>query len=89
MELEELREQIRAVDEEMAALFVRRMEASAEIAEAKAEYKNVWMPFEEALKEFGDYEKFHSWNLPDYGLYRREYMALKEYAEKYPGMTGL
>ena len=58
-------------------------------AEAKAEYKNVWMPFEEALKEFGSYEKYHSWNLPDYGLYRREYLALKEYAEKYLGMTAL
>ena len=52
-------------------------------AEAKAEYTNVWMPFDEALKEFTDYEKYHSWNLPDYGLYRREYHALKEYAAKY------
>ena len=52
-------------------------------AEAKAEYKNVWMPFDEALKMFEGYEKYHSWNLPDYGLYRREYHALTEYAERY------
>jgi ADP-ribose pyrophosphatase YjhB (NUDIX family) len=52
-------------------------------AEEKAAYKNVWIPFDEALKMFEDYERFHSWNLPDYGLYRREYHALKEYAEKF------
>ena len=51
--------------------------------EAKANCTNVWMPFEEALEMFANYEKYHSWNLPDYGLYRREYHALKEYVQKY------
>ena len=37
---------------------------------------------EEALEIFGRYEDFHKTNLADYGLYRREYFALKEYFDK-------
>ena len=48
MELEQLREQIRAVDEEMAPLFVRRMELSAQIAA----YKRVHgLPVEDRAQE--------------------------------------
>ena len=38
-----------------------------------------WLPMEEALDIFGRYEDFHKTNIADYGLYRREYLALKEY----------
>ena len=51
-------------------------------AEEEAGYKSVWMPVNEALELFGKYESFRSWNIPDYGLYRREYIALKEYADR-------
>lgn len=51
-------------------------------AEEEAGYKSVWMPVEEALELFGRFETFRSWNIPDYGLYRREYIAIKEYANK-------
>lgn len=37
----------------------------------------VWMKLDEAAEEFGAYEKYHESNIPDYGLYRREYTALK------------
>ena len=37
---------------------------------------------EEALEIFGRYEDFHKTNIADYGLYRREYFALKEYCDK-------
>ena len=36
----------------------------------------------EALEIFGRYEDFHKTNIADYGLYRREYFALKEYCDK-------
>lgn len=50
-------------------------------AEERAGYTSVWMPVDEALNMFGDYEKFHDNNIADYGLYRREHAALKEYVE--------
>lgn len=48
MELEELRARIRAVDEEMAALFVRRMECSAQIAAYKRAHG---LPVEDRAQE--------------------------------------
>ena len=51
--------------------------------EEEAGYKPVWMPLDEAIAMFGDYERFHQTAIEDYGLYRREFYALKEYAEKY------
>lgn len=48
MELEELRARIRAVDEEMAALFVRRMEVSAQIAAYKRAHG---LPVEDRAQE--------------------------------------
>ena len=38
-----------------------------------------WLPMEQALDIFSRYEDFHKTNIADYGLYRREYLALKEY----------
>lgn len=38
-----------------------------------------WIPFDEALKEFGRYEEFRKTAIEDYGLYRREYIALSEF----------
>ena len=51
-------------------------------AEAKAGCVCVWKTLEEALEIFGRYEDFHKTNIADYGLYRREYFALKEYCDK-------
>ena len=48
MELEHLREEIRAVDEEMAALFVRRMETARKIAAYKRAHK---LPVEDRAQE--------------------------------------
>ena len=48
-------------------------------AEARAGYRNVWLPLERALEIFGNYEAYHDKNIADFGLYRREYTALKEY----------
>ncbi len=48
-------------------------------AESLAGYTNVWMPFEEALEVFGKYEDYHTSDIAIYGLYKREYVALKEY----------
>lgn len=48
-------------------------------AEANALCTFVWKEMEEALEIFGRYEDFHKTNIADYGLYRREYFALKEY----------
>ena len=47
--------------------------------EKAAGYKAVWVPVEEALKMFSEYERFHQTAIEDYGLYKREYIALKEY----------
>ena len=38
-----------------------------------------WLPMEEALDIFSHFEDFHKTNIADYGLYRREYLALKEF----------
>ena len=40
-----------------------------------------WLPMEQALDIFGRYEDFHQTNIADYGLYRREYTALKEFCD--------
>ena len=48
-------------------------------AEKEADYKPVWMPLEDASKLFGNYERFHKTAIEDYGLYRREFISLKEY----------
>ena len=47
--------------------------------EKEAGYKPVWMPLAEAIGMFGDYERFHQTAIEDYGLYRREHLALAEY----------
>ena len=49
--------------------------------EKEAGYVSRWIDLDEAIKDFGDYERFHKDNIADFGLYRREYMALKEYKE--------
>ena len=36
-----------------------------------------WLQFEEAIELFGRYEEYHEKSIADYGLYRREYLALK------------
>ena len=46
-------------------------------AEKNANYKHVWLPVEEAKEIFGEYEKYHHTDIALYGLYRREYEALK------------
>ena len=40
-----------------------------------------WLPMQEALEILGRYEDFHKTNIADYGLYRREYTALKEFCD--------
>ena len=47
--------------------------------EKEAGYKAVWLPLEEAIEMFSKYERFHETAIEDYGLYRREYLALKAY----------
>ena len=47
--------------------------------EKKAGCTFKWLPIEQALDIFGRYEDFHKTNIADYGLYRREYSALKEF----------
>ena len=42
---------------------------------------SVWLPLAEALALFGNYEALRSVNTADYGLYKREYLALKEYVD--------
>lgn len=56
--------------------------------EKEAGYKAVWMPVDEALKLFGDYERFHETAIEYYGLYKREYLALKEYDLQYRFFDG-
>ena len=50
-------------------------------AEKAVGCKGTWVPFEEALKDFGDYERFHKTAIEDFGLYRREYNALAAFKE--------
>lgn len=58
MDLKEARERIRAVDEEMAALFVRRMEA----VEAVAAYKREkGLPIEDRAQEARMLESYAAW----------------------------
>ena len=47
--------------------------------EQQAGYANVWLPLQEAIDVFGSYDRFHAVNIADYGLYRREFTALKEF----------
>ena len=56
--------------------------------EKAAGYKAVWVPVEEALKMFSEYERFHQTAIEDYGLYKREYLALKEYDLQYRFFDG-
>lgn len=49
-------------------------------AEKLAGYTNAWVPFQDALDIFGKYEDYHEADIAVYGLYRREFAALKEYA---------
>ncbi|MBQ2155634.1 MAG: NUDIX hydrolase, partial [Clostridiales bacterium] len=49
--------------------------------EKEAGYEAVWVPLDEAVDMFSKYEDFHQTAIEDYGLYKREYIALKEYAE--------
>ncbi len=48
-------------------------------AEERAGYTCEWKTLDEALEIFGKYEDFHESNIADYGLYKREYAAIKEY----------
>ena len=50
--------------------------------EVEAGYQLAWIPLDEAVKIFGDYERFHEVDIADYGLYRREYQALLAYKER-------
>lgn len=52
-------------------------------AEERAGCIAAWMPIGEAKKMFGEYERFHDTDIADYGLYRREYMAVSEFCEEY------
>ena len=47
--------------------------------EKKAGYTPVWMPLQDALREFGRYEELQKTSPADAGLYVREYKALKEF----------
>ena len=40
-----------------------------------------WLQFEDAVEIFGRYEEFHTTSIADYGLYRREYLALKAFKD--------
>ncbi|MEL3907007.1 MAG: NUDIX domain-containing protein [Treponema sp.] len=46
--------------------------------EKQAGYTYVWLPLEEALDIFGNYERYRTIDLAKYGLYRREFTALTE-----------
>ena len=50
-------------------------------AETEAGYTCKWIPLDEAIELFGDYERFHEIDIADYGLYRREHIALLKYRE--------
>ena len=56
--------------------------------EKAAGYAGVWIPVEEAVKDFGDFERFHKNAIEDYGLYRREYNALVVYKNLTSNTTG-
>lgn len=46
--------------------------------EKQAGYTYIWMSLDKALDIFGKYEEYKETNIADYGLYRREFMALTE-----------
>lgn len=50
-------------------------------AEARAGCTFKWLPMAQALDIFGSYEEYHKTNIADYGLYRREFTALKEFCD--------
>ena len=50
-------------------------------AEIKCGVVSRWIQFEEAVGIFGRYEEFRDTSIADYGLYRREYTALKALKE--------
>ncbi len=50
-------------------------------AEDRAGYICVWKTLAETLEIFGKYEDYHDSNIADYGLYRREYAAIKAFIE--------
>ena len=50
-------------------------------SEKRAGYTCVWVPLEEAIELFAQYEDYRDSNIEVYGLYRREYTALKEYED--------
>ena len=52
-------------------------------AERLAGYTNAWVPLQEAIEIFGKYEDYHATDIAVFGLYRREYVALKEYHDLY------
>lgn len=56
--------------------------------EKEAGYVGSWIALDEAEKIFGSYERFHQTAIEDYGLYRREYFALKEYDHAYRFFDG-
>ena len=39
----------------------------------------MWIPLKQAIEIFGKYEDYHDKDIAVYGLYKREYTALKEY----------
>lgn len=41
----------------------------------------MWIPLDEAIELFGDYERFHKIDIADFGLYRREHTALLRYRD--------
>lgn len=47
-------------------------------AEIEAGYKPVWLPIKDALAIFAEYEKYRKTDIPVYGLYKRELIALEE-----------
>ena len=80
LEIEELFEDWRHINHYFVCELIKET-GSVNLTEAE---KNAgctfkWLPMEDALNIFGRYEDFHKTNIADYGLYRREYTALKEY----------
>jgi ADP-ribose pyrophosphatase YjhB (NUDIX family) len=48
--------------------------------EIKHNLKSMWIDINEAIKIFGKYNEYKD-NIPKYGLYKREYLALCKYLE--------
>ncbi|MBR5349083.1 MAG: NUDIX domain-containing protein [Lachnospiraceae bacterium] len=53
--------------------------------EQRAGYTSVWKTMSEAIEIFGKYEDYHDIDIADYGLYRREFIALSEAAKELQG----